>query len=465
MSEFDSRGDPRERNDGRDDHVRYPQFDLSVPREIERERVVSLAVRAASPELVVNLFSSISPEITHIVEQHLLPSLESGQLFDPVAMVRDYDALSPYWLRQERTLFLGKGRLRELGHKVSLYDWDKTELKPAWDVARSRRRLNALDITISFPDGGRESSWILADRIGDVLGLGSVRARVRRSHVEGQSQADGSFSAQLAPGIAVSTRRQETPEERAAIDRDLSDRFRSNLSWLPKTIEVSEPLYGEMRSALSALDSDHAAALVGSGMLRYADRLVLSGESVREERLGQIIRKMEKGFSVVFGRSIALGRFEGTHPLEEGLVNRAVEPNEELASEFEQEESPSQEVDSLTSVEINGVPSRLGECTVSFHSASQEVFASELRDVPSFDKDKPVLEVKFPDLVKRPNEVERNQRTGLARQICADIDSQLNLDTVAAELDRMGFEKGPEHGFVREAQYSRGKIKLTFEGA
>jgi predicted Zn-dependent protease len=85
--------------------------------------------------------------------------------------------------------------------------------------------------------------------------------------------------------------------------------------------------------------------------------------------------------------------------------------------------------------------------------------------MPPFDEDKPVLEVRFPDLLKRPNEVERDERTGLARQICADIDSQLNLESVTAELDRMGFEKGPEHGFVREAQYSRGKIKLTFEGA
>jgi hypothetical protein len=166
----------------------------------------------------------------------------------------------------------------------------------------------------------------------------------------------------------------------------------------------------------------------------------------------------------VFGRSIALGRFEGPHPLEEGLVNRAIEPNQEHPFDFEQEALPSEEVDSLTSVEINGFPSRLGDCIFSFHSASPEVFASGLRDVPSFDDDKPVLEMRFPDLIKRPNEVERNERTGLARQICAEIDSQLNIESVVDELDRMGFEKGPEHGFARETQYSRGRIKLIFEG-
>ena len=462
MTEFNSRGGPREGNDGRDDHVRYPQFDLSTHREIERERVVSLAVRAVSQDLVINLFSSISPEITPILKQHLLPSLQSGQLFDPVAMVADYDALSPYWLRQERTLFLGERRLRELGHKISLFDWDTAELKPIWDIARSRRRLNAFDIKMSFPDAARESSWILADRIGDVLGIGSVRSRLTRFPGGGHIQVDGSYLAELSPGITVSTRRQESPEERAAIDRIHAERSRSKLSWIPKAIEVSEPLYGEMRSALSALNYDYAATLVGSGMLRYADRLVLDGESVREDKLEKIVKNLEKGFSVTFARTLALGNFEGAHSLEKAPAD---DTNEELGFEFEQEEHPSKEIDSLSSVEISGIPSRLGDCVVSFHSASQEVFASGLRDAPPFDEDKPVLEVRFADLVDRPNEIEKAERASLARQICADVDSQLNLESVVAELDRMGLEKGPEHHFLRESQYSRGKIKLTFESA
>jgi hypothetical protein len=465
VTDFSSKDDSRERADRCDQDAAYPKFDLSLHREIARERVVNINVKGVSPELVVSLFSSISPEITLVFEQHLLPALQSAQLFNPATMVSDYDSTSPYWIRQERTLFVGKGHLREVAHKVSLFDWDKNDLKPVWDVTRSRRRLNAFDVTMSFPDAGRDASWVLADRIGDALDLGSVRERLSRSAVDGQTQGDGSYSVEVVPGITVSTKRQETPEERAAIDRIRNERLRSKISWLPKAVEVSEPLYGEMKSALATLNSEYTPSLVDSGLLRYADRLVLEGDNVREEKLGQIAQKMAVGLPVVFGRSIALGKFVGPHPLQDGTFEEPRVSGEEVAFGNEEQDQPSQEIDSLTSVEINGVPSRSGECVVSFHSASQEIFAWGLHDAPLFDEDKPVLEVRFPELVGKPAEGEDLVRAELAGRICADIDAQLDLKGVVSEIERMGFEKGPHEGFAREAQYSRGKIKLTFEGA
>jgi hypothetical protein len=121
-------------------------------------------------------------------------------------------------------------------------------------------------------------------------------------------------------------------------------------------------------------------------------------------------------------------------------------------------------VDSLTSVDIHATPSPLGDCMVSFHSASQEVFASALHDVPAFNDDKPVMQIRYPEFVDVPAEQDFTARSALTQAICRRVDHDFSVHEAIGKLEAMGFNASPSVGGGHETQYSRGKIKLTFEG-
>jgi hypothetical protein len=424
--------------------------------------VTSLKISAASGELVVDLFHTIAPEIATVVEEKILSALQDGRLFDPSELALSYGGESAFWLQQERTLLVGGGGFRELRHNVSVFDWDRSHPAPIWDIARCRRRLNAFDVTLTMPNTERGSRWHLAERIGEALGLGDIRDLVRRAPRESLSILFDEISTEIAPGVAVRSRQPATPEERLKADRAEQDRLRNSPPWLPSSVELSEPLYGEMRGVLSTLDQERADDLISSGLVRYVDRFVQEVDDLDEKKLGIFATKLARPIPIAFGRTMALGEFEGQHPLNESRVEHMSQSGDEAHREEDMEEA--QMVDSLTSVEIQAVPSPLGDCTVAFSSASQELFASALYDAPEFDEEKPVMQIRYPDFVDVPTEKDLVARSALTQAICKRVDHEFNLREAIGKLEAMGFNAHPATGAGQETQYSRGKIKLTFEG-
>ena len=473
MPDRDSRDEAPKHGYGRDEPLSMPGADFSQVRPVLNERLISVKAVSLSAQLVQDLFDSISPDMSPIVEGHLVPALTEGVLFDIPTVFSAYHELTPFWLRQERTLRVGPSGLRESLNKVSVVDFDEGGVRVMWDISKSRRRLGAFDVAVEIAGHG-DGRWTLAERVGEVLGLGSVTHRLARV-VREQQEFDGlRCTTVVVPGVFVVTARPETPEERAVVELKERQRLKSGSLWCPSVVEVSEPLYGEIQRALNHLDPTEARALISSGFLRFADNLVGESRELREGRLAAISRKMERDYSVLFGRTLALGKFELGHPLHDSahrVDELFSEPGNFLQGDEAGDEASFDEVerepqaDGLTSVEIQGVRSEVGDCVVAFHSASQEQFLPAIVEGEPFEEERPVLEVRLPELREYTRKDEAFQRSLLAQRLACDVDRSLKIPAVVSKIERSGVPDLGEAGLRRGAQYSSDRLRITFEGA
>lgn len=473
MADREPRDEAPKHGFGREEPLVVPGADLSSVRPVLNERLVGVKATSLSPQLLNDLFDSLSPEITHIIDGHLIPALLEGSLFDLLTVHSAYHDLTPFWLRQERTLRVGPSGLREFLNKVSIVDFDEGGVRLMWDVSKSRRRIGCFDVSLEIAGGG-EGRWWLADRVGEVLGLGSLTERLARA-VREQQEFDGLRCTTLVvPGVFVVTTRSETPQERALVELKERQRMKSSSVWSPSAVEVSEPLYGEMQRALKHLNEMESQALVSSGFLRFADNMVAESRELREGRLADISKKMGRDYSVLFGRTLALGKFEQRHPLAdtahpvdelfahpEGFMEGS-EGRDEDSFEDGKSDSPP---DGLTSVEIQGVSSVVGDCVVSFHSASQEQFLPAIAEGTPFEEELPVMEIRFPELQQGAGRDAIFQRSLLAQNLTSDVDRSLFIPAVVTKIERAGVSEIPDVALRRSAQYSSDRIRITFEGA
>jgi len=453
MSEFESKREGGDPHEGGDQRFGLPKIDAQKHRNLESEYVSSIRVSATSAEIAIELFHSINPEIADVMRDEILPLVHESQLFEPERLALKYDGDTVFWLQQERTLLVGGGGFRELGHKVSVFEWKKADTMPIWDIFRSRRKLNALDIALTMPNTSVGSRWHLAERIGEALGLGSIRDLVMRAPTESVSNEGGLIHTRIAPGVSLLSSPITGADERVARSRGDLARLTSARGWSPTAVEVSEPLYGEMRGVVCALDGGDSSRLIESGLLRFAERVAREGENINEHRVGAISKRVPHGIPVIFGRTMALGEATAT-----GVESPESDTAEGPGASDDSFESGGIYVDALTSVDIQGVRSPVGECTLSFNSASQELFASALNDTPPFDEDKPVMLVRYPESVTGASTDEIRRRSALTERICREVDPSFQLDATVGRLESMGFSGGP----TTETQYSRGKLKLPF---
>lgn len=453
MSEFESRREGGKPQEGQEESLGLPKINSLSHRDLGAEYVSSLRISAASADIVLELFNAINPEIGDVMRDEILPLVHESRLFEPEKLALKYEGEPVFWLQQERTLLVGGGGFRELGHKISVFEWEKADTMPIWDIFRCRRKLNAFDISVTMPNISAGSRWHLTERIGEAIGLGGVRELVMRAPAESVSNEGGLIQTRIAPGVSLLSNPPAGTDERIERAREELARLKSARGWSATAVELSEPLYGEMRGVVSALSDEQSSRLVDSGLLRFAERLAREGENINEHRVGAISKRMQQPVAVVFGRTMALGEVPPTGgPPPEGDSNgglRSSDGGAEFDGIF---------VDSMTSVDIQGVRSPVGECTISFNSASQELFASALNDAPSFDEDKPVMLVRYPESVNGASADQLKKRAELTERICKEVDPSFSLNETVQRLESMGFNGGP----AMETQYSRGKLKLTF---
>lgn len=439
---------------------------------------VSLQVDGVSLEAFQQIMRRLFPEVPSSLAHYFYKVSETGETIDANETLDSYFSDQHIEVSQSSTFILEDQKCFQVEHSVRMLRLDDEGPLPIELSAREPGE-SGINVRIVFAWLKDDAPWARVDEIGAILGRPDISELFLKASPEQSSLLpSGVVATSLTPSISLQAVTPESPADAPPVEPDLPRRGK----WAPHSVQCASTLYSERNEILSAVMPEHAREIIDSGVLNTAENFADNHSLLALHRLVRAATKLSLPIQLDFNRWVCLGepveeadeqtssdnqddgdapdserteqaeREPSTDQGDDELLEEVKEPEATTSSEedddgIESDDDDESSVnDELTadagdaardkviesSVSIQGIPSALGECTLTYRTHAATLGGTILVHDNSFDLSAHTLGIEFEGEGQTPPGRAMQQRWRLIERL-GDI---LNTPVHSASIKR-----------------------------
>jgi len=290
------------------------QPERSPTRNLEEHHPMSLCFHNVSSASLELLLSEMLPEVAPIVAECLRQTVLNEETIPYNTLIESYVDLTPYSITQIRHFEMGQGPAVETVHRMIIER--HTEEEPSvFELSLGNTKPRSVDFKIAYSWMNEADRWENVNAWGALLGIDSLSSLFSDTPPELYEVDEMGYCTSLLPGdISIRTEAATDPQ---APQEDPSHQASSSAHWIPRSIQISSPLYSEQAEVLRRLSPDVSAMIVESGLLPTIDAFAGDNAELQKRLLDRASLRSPTEFTIEFSRLVHLGPAEAEQPDED----------------------------------------------------------------------------------------------------------------------------------------------------
>ena len=273
-------------------------------RDIVDHSPTELCFHNVSPITLEILLSEALPEISPFIQECLYQAVLYGTTIPHTAIQNSYTASTPYSITQKRHVHLGSGAPEETLHSIVIERHSDEEPR-MFELCLGKTNPRAVDFKVSFMSMYESEKWESVDAWGSVLGIDSITRLFKDAPVELCEYDEEGYCVSLISGdISILT---APAMPRISPQSESAETEPSTTRWIPKSLQISAPLYGEQVAVLSHLSPPLAHLIIQSGLLATIDAFGCRQEDLQARLLSRSSAKLSEEITIEFFRHLNVG--------------------------------------------------------------------------------------------------------------------------------------------------------------
>jgi hypothetical protein len=185
----------------------------------------------------------------------------------------------------------------------------RTDEEPSvFELCLGNTNPRSVDFKVAYPWMDKADRWENVNAWGALLGIDSLSSLFSDTPPELYEVDEEGCCTSLLPGdISIQTQAAADPQ---AAQEDLSPQLSSSAHWIPRSIQISAPLYSEQTEVLDRLSPDVSAIIVQSGLLPTIDAFAGENADLQKRLLDRASSRSSSEFTLELSRLVHLGPSE-----------------------------------------------------------------------------------------------------------------------------------------------------------